>query len=127
MRTKDLKNLHVNHQKYCELNVIFTVWIYHGSMLDTFPSFVHGIHMHPTIPGTMTTGPGEIRALSTDFQTLSPVILQVYQRRHKPSHKLEIIIIVKTAFLLIATICKLLNFTSKAKEIPRCAANAYCS
>jgi len=67
--------------------------------------------MHPTIPGTMTTGPDEIRALPTDFQTLSPVILQVYQRGHEPSHKLEIIIIIiKTTLLFGATICKPLNF-----------------
>lgn len=73
----------------------------------------------------MTTDPDEIRALPTDFQTLSPVILQVYQRGHEPSHKLEIIIIIKTALLFSATICKPLNFM--LKEIPRCAANAYCS
>lgn len=92
MCTKDLENFYVNRQKYCELNVISTVWIYHGSMLGAFPSFVHGIHVHPTIPRTMTTGPGEIRAFSADFQTFLTAILQVRQCRHEPSHKLEIII-----------------------------------
>lgn len=125
---KDLENFYVNRQKYCQLNVISTVWINHGSMLDAFPSFVHRIHVHPTIPGTIAIGPDEIRVLSADFQTLSTAILQVYQRRYKPSHKLEIIIMNNIALAYrSAAICKSFNFMSIANEIPRCASNAYYS
>lgn len=62
-----LESVYVNRQKYCELKVTSTVWIYHRSMLRAFPSCVHGIHMHPTVPGTMASGPGEIQAFSADF------------------------------------------------------------
>lgn len=62
----------------------------------------------------MAIGPGEIRALPADFQTLPTVILQVYQRGYKPSHELEIII-VNTAFISrFAAICEWLDFTSRS-------------
>lgn len=115
MCTKDLKisERNVNRQKYCELNVISTVWIYHGSMLDTFSNFVHRIHVHPTIPRTTVTGPGKIRTFPADFQTFPTVILQVYQRRHEPSHELEIAIIINIIFVPLCNNLQAVEFYVK--------------
>lgn len=96
-------------------------------MLDAFSSFVHRIHVHPTVPGTMATGPDKVRALPADFQTLPTAILQVYHGRHKPSHELEIIIIANAALIALQLLANYLILRQKTKEIPRCAANAYCS
>lgn len=56
-------------------NIISTIRIDHWSMLNVLSSLVQGIHMHPTIPGSVTIGPGEIRILSVNFQSFSATIL----------------------------------------------------
>jgi len=76
----------MNVAKYC----ISTIWVYHWSMLATFPGFVQGIHMHPTVPRIVAIDPNEVWILSADFQSFSTAILQIHQRRDEPSHRLKV-------------------------------------
>lgn len=55
-----------------------TVWIYNGAMLHPLSSFVHRIHVHPTLPRLVLSNPKEIVALATYFQSISAAVLEIY-------------------------------------------------
>lgn len=69
----------------------YTIWINSRSMLCSFSSFVHRIHVHPASPGLLPPIPNEIIVLATYFQSIATAVLEIYYRGNKPSHELKVV------------------------------------